>query len=183
MIAAAHGRPVFVTHYPAACKPFYARLNDFDGGRTVRRCRGHGTLFNISLYADILRHFQVEAFDLLVPGMGEIIGGSAREERLGPLLRSLNKSPGELVDPNAASSQLQPGWEDAVNTSALKWQVSAVFKEARSKTKHSLITESSLNLILIRYVELRRWGSVRHAGFGLGFDRLVLLLTGLTNVR
>jgi asparaginyl-tRNA synthetase len=178
VIAAAHGRPVFVTHYPAACKPFYARLNDCDGGRTVRRCRGHAALLNNSFYADILRHFQVEAFDLLVPGMGEIIGGSAREERLGPLLRSLNKSPGEVVDPNAASSQLQPGWEDAVNASALKWQVSAVFKEARSKTRHS-----SLNLILIRYVELRRWGSVRHAGFGLGFDRLVLLLTGLNNVR
>jgi hypothetical protein len=64
---------------------------------------------------------QVEAFDLLVPGMGEIVGGSAREERLGPLLRSLYKSPGEIIDPNAASSQLQPGWEDAVNNSALKW--------------------------------------------------------------
>ena len=64
---------------------------------------------------------QVEAFDLLVPGMGEIVGGSAREERLGPLLRSLYKSPGEIIDPNAASSQLQPGWEDSVNNSALKW--------------------------------------------------------------
>jgi hypothetical protein len=74
----------------------------------------------------------VDAFDLLVPGMGEIVGGSAREERLGPLLRSLTKSPGEIIDPNAASSQLLSGWEDTVNNSALKWCKKSRFYIARS---------------------------------------------------
>ena len=124
VIAAAHGRPVFVTHYPAACKPFYARLNDADGGRTVSAARAGpvATCMQATVFVNLTPgRLKVEAFDLLVPGMGEIVGGSAREERLGPLLRCLNKSPGEIIDPNAASSQLQPGWEDAVNNSALKW--------------------------------------------------------------
>ncbi len=102
------GRPTFVTDYPAEIKAFYMRLND--DGKTVA------------------------ATDCLVPGIGEIIGGSQREERLDVLERRI----AELgMDP----AQYQ------------------------------------------HYCELRRWGGCRHAGFGLGFERLVMYLTGVDNIR
>ena len=101
-------RPVFVTDYPKEIKAFYMRLND--DGKTVA------------------------AADCLVPGIGEIIGGSQREERLDILegrIRELNMAP-------------ESYW----------W-----------------------------YCDLRRYGSCRHAGFGLGFERLVMYLTGVSNIR
>ena len=101
-------RPVFVTDYPKDIKAFYMRLND--DGRTVA------------------------ATDCLVPGIGEIIGGSQREERLEVLearIRELGMDP-------------QDYW----------W-----------------------------YLDLRRFGSCRHAGFGLGFERMVMYLTGVANIR
>jgi len=101
-------KPVFVTDYPREIKSFYMRRND--DGKTVA------------------------AMDMLVPGIGEIIGGSQREERLGVL-------------------------ED-------------VIKE--------------LNLDMSDYwwyLDLRRYGTVRHAGFGLGFERLIMYLTGMANIR
>jgi len=100
--------PVTVYNYPREIKPFYMRLND--DGRTVT------------------------AMDVLVPGIGEVIGGSQREERLDQLLE------------NMKSHQLKPEeyW----------W-----------------------------YVDLRRYGSVPHAGFGLGFERLLMFLTGVANIR
>ena len=101
-------RPVFVTDYPKEIKAFYMRLND--DGRTVA------------------------AADCLVPGIGEIIGGSQREERIDVL----EKRMGELG--------LKP--EDY-------WW----------------------------YLDLRRYGSCRHAGFGLGFERMVMYLTGIGNIR
>jgi asparaginyl-tRNA synthetase len=102
-----HG-PVMVTDYPKEIKPFYMRLND-DGAT-------------------------VAAMDVLVPGIGEIIGGSQREERLDILRRRM-----------AACGVAEEGHE---------W-----------------------------YLDLRRFGTVPHAGFGLGFERLVLLITGLGNIR
>ena len=101
-------RPVFVTDYPKEIKAFYMRLND--DGRTVA------------------------AADCLVPGIGEIIGGSQREERL------------ELLESRIRELGMNP--EDY-------WW----------------------------YCDLRRYGSCRHAGFGLGFERIVMYLTGVSNIR
>ena len=101
-------RPVFVTDYPAEIKAFYMRMND--DGKTVA------------------------AADCLVPGIGEIIGGSQREERLEVLeerIRQLGMNPEDY-------------W----------W-----------------------------YCDLRRYGSCKHAGFGLGFERMVMYLTGVSNIR
>jgi len=102
------GRPVVVTNYPEHIKAFYMRLND--DGRTVA------------------------AMDVLAPGIGEIIGGSQREERL------------DLLDARMAQFGLDPvhyGW----------------------------------------YRDFRRYGTVPHAGFGLGFERLVVYVCGLSNIR
>ncbi len=101
-------RPVFVTNYPKEIKAFYMRLNE--DGKTVA------------------------AADCLVPGIGEIIGGSQREERL------------EVLESRIAELGMKP--EDY-------WW----------------------------YCDLRRYGSCRHAGFGLGFERLVMYLTGVSNIR
>jgi len=100
--------PVFVTDYPTDQKAFYMRLSD--DGKTVA------------------------ATDLLVPRLGEIIGGSQREER-GDVLVSEMKRRG---------LESAPYW----------W-----------------------------YQELRRYGSTPHAGFGLGFERLLMYLTGMQNIR
>jgi asparaginyl-tRNA synthetase len=102
------GKPTFVTDYPAEIKAFYMRLND--DGKTVA------------------------AADCLVPGIGEIVGGSQREERLDVLERRIE--------------ELGMNKEDY---------------------KH--------------YLDLRRFGGCKHAGFGLGFERLVMYLTGVQNIR
>jgi len=102
------GRPVVVTNYPEHIKAFYMRLND--DGKTVA------------------------AMDVLAPGIGEIIGGSQREERL------------DILDARMAQFGLDPahyGW----------------------------------------YRDFRRYGTVPHAGFGLGFERLVVYVCGLGNIR
>ena len=97
-------RPVFVTDYPKDIKAFYMRLND--DGKTVA------------------------AADCLVPGIGEIIGGSQREERLDVLEARIK--------------------ELGMNPEDYWW-----------------------------YLDLRRYGSCKHAGFGLGFERMVMYLTGI----
>ncbi|MCR4666088.1 MAG: asparagine--tRNA ligase [Desulfovibrio sp.] len=100
--------PVIITDYPRAIKPFYMRDND-DG-------------------------LTVAAMDILVPGIGEIVGGSQREERLGRLEAKMD--------------------EMGMMPERYWW-----------------------------YSDLRRFGSVPHAGFGLGFERLLMLLTGIANIR
>jgi len=101
-------KPVFVTDYPKEIKAFYMRLND--DGKTVA------------------------AMDLLVPGIGEIIGGSQREERL------------DLLDQRIRELGMKE--EDY-------WW----------------------------YRELRKYGGTRHAGFGLGFERAIMYMTGMSNIR
>src|SRR5512137_1086560 len=102
------GKPVILMNYPKEIKAFYMRLND--DGKTVA------------------------AMDVLAPGIGEIIGGSQREERL------------DVLDARIVATGLDPA--------AYGW-----------------------------YRDLRRYGTVPHAGFGLGFERTVAYVTGLTNVR
>ena len=101
-------KPVFVTDYPKEIKAFYMRMNE--------------------------DHKTVAAMDLLVPGIGELIGGSQREERLDVLLERMS--------------------ELGLNEEDYWW-----------------------------YLDLRRFGGTRHAGFGLGFERLVMYLTGMSNIR
>lgn len=100
--------PVFLINYPKEIKAFYMRQND--DGKTVAAC------------------------DLLVPGIGEIIGGSQREERYDVLLNRMN--------------------ELHMDTTPLQW-----------------------------YLDLRRFGGVKHAGFGLGLERLLMYMTGMQNIR
>ncbi len=102
------GKPVFITDYPKEIKAFYMKLNP--DGRTVA------------------------AMDCLVPGVGEIIGGSQREDNADRLVNRMIESG---LDPEDYS-----------------W-----------------------------YLDLRKYGSTRHAGFGLGFERLIMYLTGVSNIR
>ena len=100
--------PVTVFNFPKEIKPFYMRSND--DGKTVA------------------------AIDLLVPGIGEIVGGSQREERL------------ELLEDNMRRHNMDPA--------DYKW-----------------------------YLDLRRYGTVPHSGFGLGFERMLMFITGISNIR
>lgn len=100
--------PVFLINYPKDIKAFYMRLND--DGKTVAAC------------------------DLLVPGIGELVGGSQREERLDYLERMME--------------------EKGMEKEGLQW-----------------------------YLDLRRYGGVMHSGFGVGFERLVMYMTGISNIR
>ena len=100
--------PVFLTDYPKDIKAFYMRLND--DGKTVAAC------------------------DLLVPFVGELIGGSQREERYDYLIKRMN--------------------ELNMKSEGLEW-----------------------------YLNLRRYGGCKHAGFGVGFERLVMYVTGMQNIR
>jgi asparaginyl-tRNA synthetase len=99
--------PVFLINYPKDIKAFYMRLNDDQ--KTVAAC------------------------DLLVPGVGELVGGSQREERYDLLKKRM---------------------EEMHNLEGLEW-----------------------------YLDLRKYGGCKHAGFGIGFDRLLMYITGVNNIR
>jgi asparaginyl-tRNA synthetase len=101
-------KPLIVTDYPASIKPFYMRVNDDE--KTVA------------------------AMDILVPGIGEIVGGSQREERHDVLYKRM--------------------LESNIDVQEYSW-----------------------------YLDLRKYGSVPHSGFGLGFERLVQYVTGMANIR
>jgi asparaginyl-tRNA synthetase len=101
-------KPVFVTDYPKDFKAFYMRMND--DNKTVA------------------------AADLLVPGIGEIVGGSQREERADMLEKRIAELKMDMRD--------------------YQW-----------------------------YLDLRKYGGVKHAGFGLGFERIIMYLTGMANIR
>lgn len=101
-------KPIFVTDYPKAIKAFYMRENE--DGKTVA------------------------AADLLVPGVGEIVGGSQREERLSVLEKRI--------------------LEFGLNKEDYWW-----------------------------YLELRKYGETKHSGFGLGFERILMYITGMSNIR
>ena len=102
------GGPVFMTDYPKDIKSFYMRMNE--DNKTVAAC------------------------DLLVPGIGEIVGGSQREERYDMLVARMD--------------------ELGMKKEGLEW-----------------------------YLDLRRYGGVQHAGFGIGFERLLMYITGMQNIR
>lgn len=132
--------PLFVTDYPAAIKPFYMKASpprDGEPGPTV------------------------QAFDLLMPGLGELVGGSAREDDHGVLAGRMAAL--ELLSPARAAALAAPTAPGAAG---------AKYPPADCNGSH-----------LDWYLDLRRFGSVPHAGFGLGFERLVMLATGIPNIR
>ncbi|KAG5518122.1 hypothetical protein PMAC_003308 [Pneumocystis sp. 'macacae'] len=106
--------PVFITNYPKELKPFYMRLNNDSSKDDDKNT--------------------VSCFDLLVPEIGELAGGSLREERIHILEESIITSKMKISD--------------------LSW-----------------------------YIDLRRWGTTKHGGFGLGFDRFIAYLAGIKNIK
>jgi asparaginyl-tRNA synthetase len=143
-LCAAHagGAPLFVTDFPARLKAFYMRGNDADGGATVA------------------------AFDLLVPGIGELAGGSAREERWDVLATKM-----------AAARLLSPGLAAAIASSGGAAAAAAAAADAPPAAA------DAPGACLDWYLDLRRFGGMPHAGFGLGFERLVQLATATDNIR
>ena len=129
--------PVFVTDYPSSTKPFYMLPTIENSAAT------HPPLGTVA------------CFDLLLPEIGEIVGGSLREHRLQPLLKCMQKL--EQVTPSSIEHLIdspRPNVRSSGRPENLDW-----------------------------YIDLRRYGSVPHGGFGLGFDRLLGYLTGVRSIR
>ena len=131
------GSPVFVTNYPQDIKPFYMLPSAVEDGIDRSQCK------------------TVACFDLLLPELCEVVGGSMREHRLEQLSQSMHKH-GLNASAAAVSSQ---------------------------SIKDSEVSPSSEQGNLEWYADLRRYGSVPHGGFGLGFDRLLAYLSGISNIK
>ena len=132
-----HGSPLFITDYPSKIKPFYMLPS-------MTKMSREG-----------IEHEIVSCFDLLLPDMCEVVGGSLREHRTQNLTQAmrakgLNVAPDNTFSPMGTSSQPSP----SLQRGSLDW-----------------------------YVDLRRYGSVPHGGFGLGFDRLLGYLAGISNIK
>ena len=130
-----NGSPVFVTNYPSEMKPFYMLPSASD-------------TFNGSS-----EHKTVACFDLLLPDMCEVVGGSLREHRSQELTRAM-RDHGLNVSNDSASEMESEDVSPSIEKGNLDW-----------------------------YVDLRRFGSVPHGGFGLGFDRLLGYLAGIGNIK
>jgi asparaginyl-tRNA synthetase len=138
------GRPVFVTDYPRDMKAFYMSPSTLES----RYCG-----------SALAPGPTVACFDLLLPEICEVVGGSLREHRLAELLSSMRAR-------GLIRKQRSPNADDCVNPTP----------------EDSFLPDEDLGN-LKWYVDLRRWSSVPHGGFGLGFDRLLGYLAGVGNIR
>jgi asparaginyl-tRNA synthetase len=174
------GRPVFVTDYPRSIKAFYmapsSTAQQHQQHQQLEHKQGEEQRQNDDLAAaapPLPPQPLVACFDLLVPGMGEIAGGSLREHRLEPLVQSMREH-GLVTQAAAEALRLSPSSAAIIGQQqSLSSTSSSSLPAAQQPAAHSLQW----------YVDLRRWGSVPHGGFGLGFDRLLAYLAGVSNVR
>lgn len=131
-----NGQPVFVTDYPKAIKPFYMAPSHPSGGEEKET---------------------VACFDLLLPEVSEVAGGSLREHRLENIIQNMRSHGLVKSKPRSDSSDIEPEYPHLLpgeDLSHLQW-----------------------------YADLRRWGTAPHGGFGLGFDRFLGYLTGVSSIR
>lgn len=133
--AVGNGSPVFVTDYPNEIKPFYMLPSTMKAETSSE-------------------HKTVACFDLLLPGMCEVVGGSLREHRLQSLTQAMRDHGLNVSDESTLSVVKNADVSPSAEKGNLDW-----------------------------YVDLRRYGSVPHGGFGLGFDRLLGYLAGISNIK
>ncbi|KAJ3720887.1 hypothetical protein C8R42DRAFT_669231 [Lentinula raphanica] len=151
--------PIFVVDYPRSVKPFYMRVNDVEGIERANEANEAQT---------------VACFDLLVPGVGELAGGSVREERYEILKQSMERagllspspSPYPSPSPSSSPSSSSPSSPSSPETQNEESKTPPHGSEERSRYEW--------------YLDLRKYGSIPHGGFGLGFERLIAWLVAGT---
>jgi asparaginyl-tRNA synthetase len=147
------GQPVFVTDYPKAIKPFYMAPSQLGPGKE-EDVRAPGET--------------VACFDLLLPEVSEVAGGSLREHRLPNIIQNMREH--GLIKKRSASGSGGTG-ETSTSETAPE-QPLYPHLQPHEDLGH-----------LQWYADLRRWGSAPHGGFGLGFDRFLSYLAGVSSVR